>query len=799
MTTVSVFTDTLIHTYNLSEDRIVGLSSHYNTDIHPGSNKSIEGWKWDSRIWPTTREFEAVSYAPAIWDPILSDLVETQFQSGYGDSKDLLLLDVQKEEISGNHVWAPRVNHGWFYVFDEEWYLYSDTYQTQYFSTLNTISGQQYLDLDYDFKPTIPIQVHRYEFKPALGRHFMRDQVRRKIEFTVSGNDSEFIVDTDYSPPRLWLDGELHEAVGAPLTLISGIVDPSETANLELVGISDGSALQEYSVIYSPMDPFADLQVFTYSDPAQPTEWDIISGVEEFNGSGLQVNVDHDRGTLRFGDYDQSDGTGDGMIPPIYSRIAIHYTKGLVALYEPDFGGDYITARTANVNPVASSTYRGFVHLLTKPSDPASIILTAELPTIDSSTYLIDLGNNSGQLVATVKDSVGQNLEGEEVTFEILVPQIGTFGAISHEVVAVTNVNGDALTIYNAPGTIEDVGQATNLVTWSGIDTELEVSGIIDPGSVSGLFLYKVHEYEPAMGIPVSDEASYYVNYFDEEDVTSGITATQTWEEDWRFLNELLLPVTYEADDLSTGKKTIVLTSTRSNIVNPHTGLFTTSGFAPLYASLIEETGTEALPVLTVTYAGLHLPLPGTEDTKSYFLVGDAKTNIRAYVVNRRTGTRVYSNTISINVSIPSVLSGTYYAELLSSAPLGLLTKTTNIDTESDATINATSGVEEWDGRTFYKSYTEERLWDDLNGYETYVDWFRRSRKGDSVGLELASLGLTVVEIDSGILDQSGEIPMGFRLKSAGITVASVLDQVTYLDPNDHLPSGYFSTSGMYP
>ena len=36
------------------------------------------------------------------------------------------------------------------------------------------------------------------------------------------------------------------------------------------------------------------------------------------------------------------------------------------------------------------------------------------------------------------------------------------------------------------------------------------------------------------------------------------------------------------------------------------------------------------------------------------------------------------------------------------------------------------------------------------------------------------------------------DVPLGFRLKSSGITLAAALDQVTYLSPNDDLPSGFF-------
>ena len=66
---------------------------------------------------------------------------------------------------------------------------------------------------------------------------------------------------------------------------------------------------------------------------------------------------------------------------------------------------------------------------------------------------------------------------------------------------------------------------------------------------------------------------------------------------------------------------------------------------------------------------------------------------------------------------------------------------------------------------------------------ETYIEWFDRTQRGRT-----SILGLVSVTA-SGI---PGEIPLGFRLKSPGITVASVLDAVTYIDPNSTVVSGYF-------
>jgi hypothetical protein len=38
----------------------------------------------------------------------------------------------------------------------------------------------------------------------------------------------------------------------------------------------------------------------------------------------------------------------------------------------------------------------------------------------------------------------------------------------------------------------------------------------------------------------------------------------------------------------------------------------------------------------------------------------------------------------------------------------------------------------------------------------------------------------------------NGELPLGFRLKSTGLSIAAILDQITYLHPNTDLPSDYY-------
>jgi hypothetical protein len=803
MATVTI--DIILHVYNTVDLTAIGQKSIYTTVPHPGSGNTIRGWEWDKRTWPTNDEFEAAALAPSIWDPTSSGIDEDYFQSGYGDNNDILLLDIEEVTISGDERWAPKIQHGYFYSEKDEWYFYSDWYQTEVFKLTNTISGLQYADLRYDFKPTIPIQVRQFRFDKQSGRHEIALDLKKKVEFTTSGTDPEFIVNTDTSPPRLWLDRTYSTTVGAPVTTSGELYD------LEFIGLSDGTAGQEFDLEYSPIDDTQPIEIWSWAEPtdglASAINWTTISGSEQFTpGSGYEVKVDYDAGKISFGDYNPSTGDGSGAIPPTAHFVSAYYTKGLSAFYEPNHTRDYSVMYNieADVNPITTSSPRGFVQIGVEPVEAASLTLTSSLPQINP--FLIDLGNNVGELIATVKSKAGAPIEGQEVFFEILSPVIGTFGATAIQGTSISDADGEAITFYNSPATILGTGQATTNITHQSGNTVIEVDGLIDPGDVQRLFLYKIHVADNILGIPASGVDTYYTNYLAEEGIIEdpdGTAATRAFEEEYRSANSLSSPPTYDTADITTGKKTIILTikDATNNVVDPNTGdLDSANGsqnvYSPLYPDTIEDIGSLTSPRLRITYNSILLDLPGTGTTKSYFAIGDVQTSIRAYAVNQRTNKKIYSNTIQMRVTLPDTASGTYFADSLSTLSDNLkntlLNRPKNIDDIADRDITATQAIESWN-----REYLDERL----GITETYIEWFRRTRKGDSRGMLIAesmSEYLTNSGVDGGLspvqleLLAAGEIPLGFRLKSTGVIVSSLLDQITFVTPNDYLPSDYF-------
>jgi len=777
-----VDTDTLLHVIEFVSDRTIGVDSPWATKEHPGSNKLVEGWKWDIRTWPTTREIEGSAYISSLWDPSVSGLEEDYWQSGYGDGDDLLLQNIERYSLDNTELWVPRLTHGHYYIFDKEWYFHSDDYQTELFRAQNVVSGMQYLDLSYLPKTGIPLHIRRYRFDSSTGRHLIDQDFAKKVEFTTSGIEPEFIIDTDYSPYRLWLSSNFSRTIGVPITVTGTPEGIEQISGLEIVGISDGGKNQGFRIKYSPVDTWETHEVWSWLDPAVPTQWDIISGYEDFSLTGYEVKIDSDYGLLEFGNYDPTDFSGSGIVPSIGSRIGIHYTTVPAVQYEPNFGRDYILGSTADVHPLHNHSHRGFILLSTDIEEPASVTLDTDL-SLSGDYYLIYLGNNIGTFTATVRNSGGTVLEGTDVVFEVIAPAVGTFGGSQTEITAQTDPDGEAIVIYNPPTLVDDIAFYTDTVSVDGGDTEVIVSGIELATVVSGICLYKVHSDDPTLGVPADEVSGYYQAWIDGEDITTGGTADVDWEQTHRLLGELGRIASYELGDLTTGKKTIILTSDRDDVINPLTGERDSGPapypFVPLYPSLISTDTASGLSAGTVTYTGTVLPIPPASNTKSYMLVGNALASIRASAQNPRTGRRVYSNTVDMMVALPDTVDGTYYADVLNDIPSGLLLKPRNLNDFSDDQIDATSGVAD-----NYETYLKERI------VRKYVPhWIEASMFHDELPGVVSHCSL-VADLYIGSLSGSpiytrrwNYIDSNDRITVSGFLPESSIDEIDYTQP----------------
>ncbi len=735
---------------------LTGLQSEFIDQLHPATGNEIIGFKFDRTYWTNKTEDNDLFIAPTLWDQNLTGLT---FKSGVGDLDDCLVLAVEIEHWGNNaedrDLWLPHVNHGYYYDRELEHYLFSDDSVVKYpargdfwVSELDpTISGGNYVNLDFLPKPGIPILANTYKWDTTEGKYLVWDSADKVTEFTTKLVDDEYLLwktgdeilwdNLNTSQLEFWVD-YLNSGIifnrepvvtrGRILTTFVGTSE-DELAAMELVGTLTDDEFQEFNLLYSPVDQNSPLQVVVVESGINAQEYYVVSG---FTVSGSnEVIIDYDLGLLQFG------SAAAGGQPPEGLDIYAAYSSTRSIEYEPVNTRDWATDKQSDINPVTRFTANGFVFIKQHSDNPANLVLEAELPLISTDYFgPLNLGNNYATLVATVTELDGTPVEGQLVFFEILDGPDAVRFNTALTTSAVSNADGEATALLSPPVTIDDMGGYTNELTYlvpSG--TQLFIENYTPPTDEEDLFLFQVHVTDDILGIPKADLLSFYEDFIIEQ----GTDSTQThgplididlgtayswiagayedfikWEILHRAFHNLQTPVTYETDDISTGKKTVIAVLDNA-AVNPHTG--TTPAFVPL-----QPSGYEIVESGVYVTIDQNLP-PIDSTTKSYQIVGPTVATVRAYTTNERTGETIYSNTIEILIDIPDSRKGLYNIDTINSVPSGLL--------------------------------GNARFWDQQD-------------------IELESVNITA----------SGLLPIGWRIRSPGITIASALDSITFLDIN---------------
>lgn len=643
---------------------LVGFDSKFDEEPHPGTGKTIKGWIWDERVWPSEFEINNVEFVPSIWDPSTDGLDTADFQPGIGDNKDLQVLDVGLIYPSGEHVWSPVIHNGFYYDFDTEGFAFSDDSVTQIIPS-GTTSGINVVNLEHTPFTGEPITAIKWQWNSIKGRYDYYIRFAHRAEFTgtkdsegvrqstvdsdgeiifsnIDTTFNEFVVDSRTEPWIVYLNDNYIEEHGAPL--------PSGVDQMEFIGTSTGSAIQQYHLKYSPVVS-GSTTVVSYTDPDGPyTTW---TEVDEVTTSG-QYTVDYDRGVVIF-------ASGVNLHPAAGEDLSAHYYSSISLEYEPEWSRLAFEAREADVNPINKTKDDGFLTIRREELDPYSITLEAELPIISHSVPNygpVYLGGSFANLVATVRDRVGQVLNRQLVTFEKKSGG-GTFSGGQESITAITASTGKARTSFNTPLGIDDVGEITDQISINiGAD---ETDIILDNSNLTGDFteyyIYKVYTDDPILGIDDTD--TYYQDYFTEEEI-SGPTTTTEWESEHRSLNNMSTPQEYDAA-LKNGRKQLLFTYD-TEAINPID--FSTGAFVPVRPLSGTKDTTDQL---TLTVSGI-LEVPrsaGNEDLAGYFIAGPTKSRFQASVVNEKTGATIVSNEIDLEIRTLPAQDGTVLIENL--------------------------------------------------------------------------------------------------------------------------------------
>jgi hypothetical protein len=353
--TYNIDTTLTIYHSDANKSDAIGLDSIYNTKAHPITKNKIEGWKWDETVWPSPEEINNVDFVPTIFDATESGISNHYSINGIGDNDDLKLLEVSGEE----GVWTPIINHGYFYIDNQEWYLLGDGYHSQVIPFDSLMSGLQFEALDFNPKPTIPVLVKSYEWNRHLKSYRINRAFRRKVEFTgtlVSGEELSTVNDEgiieleniDTTDPEyvtlgtrdegrvIYLNGDYSQQIG----------DNSTFNTLEF--IYSGEDRNVYHTQFSPIDITTDFELWVDSGSYNPEEWTLIDDNTVFGGDGAkEYKLDPILGQVSFGNI----WTGSGVVPLEDWVVGVSYTKSVLIEYEKENGADTIHADVQTENP----------------------------------------------------------------------------------------------------------------------------------------------------------------------------------------------------------------------------------------------------------------------------------------------------------------------------------------------------------------------------------------------------------------------------------------------------------------
>ena len=771
-------------------EKYLGQDSRYVTQPHPRTGAMIKGFKWDRRMWSKDDTENWDSYVEPLWDPTISGVSKSYFQSGIGDNVDLKLMDVIEVPSSGLYQqemfrpWAPVVKHGFFYDFDEEYFLFSDASKTAFATYSGAVVGINRnlatsfneIELSDFLKPGVIVRGRQWEYNRDTGEYDISIDFRKKASFTGlrdpvtlaraetfdSDRNCIWFPDVDKTDPEFMVMYSGTAASGFQTSFptivlndqyVQQIGGATVPGSMYILGITQGDGAEVFQTTFSPIDRTMGIEVYTYlSDIAassgQYVQWQGVSNEED--PIGYRVAVDYDMGTVRFGDPTYS---GMGQVTPSGGHyVAARYWRTIELEYEPEHTTDLVTGTETNLNPIYRKGSQGFVHISPRDDNPASIILRAEEREISPDTFgPIYVGISYLPVVATVYNETGQVIEDETVRFEITsLPVMGLFSGGETTSTGVTDQNGEALAFYRPPRSIEEIAEvcteddmttdnaptipdgATQTVTFRLDELALR-------GTESEVFLYSVMrddliqgDYYNTVGNTTTEQTiEYYKQFFSADGLygplgietggTEPSTNAVVWEAMRRMIWDLQRPTIF---GVGSGRKTIVA-FLDAEARNPHT--LAAGCIYPFQPSVIESVDGGGFDIIydTSTYT-LDVPT-GIDYLYGYMIVGPTLVKMKAYAYNERLRRNIYSNEITVNIGIPPYAKGVWEIELLNTVA------------------------------------------DD----------------------EISPLLTAVMEGDM--------VPFGWRIRSTNVTLAGAISAVTFLDKNQPYNSNVWGHDGISP
>jgi hypothetical protein len=497
--------------------------------VHPGTGNQIAGWQYDKRRWPSS-DNDYTTNVPSLTNADLSGIDSSNYQSGVGPNdqcKVLSLLDLLSIGFTNRRI--PVVKNGFWYDHEKEYYLYSDYIHSQYALAGNVTSGCNYVDLVEYPKEGVPILGRIYLWDSINEEYLIYKNYERKLHLsgtkptptsnrlsTWDNNSKQVIfanIDSSLDEFTVIYDGFtlprilFNKAVG--IVVGNNVSVGNDLLTLELVGTADGTDKNLFNTKYSPLDKTQSIEVFTYTTNINSyQQWTTRLNTSLVH-TGHECIIDTDLGTVQFGSVSDGD-----VIPPANAKVLIRYTATAEITYESNDSNMHLTAynKKADVNPISHTNNRGFLIIKRQEDKIFNIALACDAPLISPDVYgPVDIGSILTKLTATVTKKNGNPIENTNVVFTILdTPITGNFTNGTGSINTYTNHLGKAIAYYNPPNSIDQISEIIPLSQFStsGGNTILTTTSMKVSSSMNETFLYSVWKDDPFQGIDIGDQAT---------------------------------------------------------------------------------------------------------------------------------------------------------------------------------------------------------------------------------------------------------------------------------------------------
>jgi hypothetical protein len=260
--------DMIVYLYqNVGVTDHFGFDSKWVNEDHPGTSSPIEGWKWDESFWSSFIESDYLLSIPPTFGQDYIGVPKQDWKSGIGGGDDLKLEELKIIYKDDKTQRVPVVNHGYYHLYDQEYYLLSDGAVFDRMAVTLDSGSFQYSDLSYIPKVGVPIRIFNYVTDQSRGIHDISREFDKKQYFTpvissgvaltteasdvfyydnINQTTPEFVIryaDTDL-PPTVYLNGDYRYNNDADITL-SGV-----SGTFETLGYSTGAANQVFYTWY---------------------------------------------------------------------------------------------------------------------------------------------------------------------------------------------------------------------------------------------------------------------------------------------------------------------------------------------------------------------------------------------------------------------------------------------------------------------------------------------------------------------------------------------------------------------